>query len=92
MRKSKLDKEEAGILQDFGRGELKRVRDVRREKRALEQAAANTLRTDKRITVRLSSRDLERIQKRAAREGIPYQTLISGTLHKFANGRFKDVG
>jgi hypothetical protein len=31
------------------------------------------------------------IQKRALAEGLPYQTLISSPLHKYASGRLKDV-
>jgi predicted DNA binding CopG/RHH family protein len=34
----------------------------------LEEAAGNTLIKDKRINIRISSRDLTRIQKRAAKE------------------------
>ena len=39
------------------------------------------------------SRDewLEAIQKRALEEGLPYQTLISSLLHKFASGRLKET-
>jgi hypothetical protein len=34
---------------------------------------------------------LEAIQKRALEEGLPYQTLISSLLHKYAAGRLKEV-
>jgi predicted DNA binding CopG/RHH family protein len=37
--------------------------------------------------IRLSSKDLEAIQKRALAEGLPYQTLIASLLHKYAAGR-----
>jgi predicted DNA binding CopG/RHH family protein len=40
--------------------------------------------------IRLSSKDLEAIQKRALVEGLPYQTLISSLLHKYAFGRLKE--
>ena len=36
-------------------------------------------------------KDLEAIQKRALAEGLPYQTLISSVLHKYASGRLKEV-
>jgi ribosomal protein L28 len=39
----------------------------------------------------LSSKDLDAIQKRALAEGLPYQTLISSLLHKYASGRLKEV-
>ena len=31
------------------------------------------------------------IQKRALAEGLPYQTLISSLLHKYASGRLREV-
>ena len=90
-KKIKLDKEEQQILKDFEKGEFKRVPGFKKEKQDLEQAARQTLRKNKRINIRISSRDLERIQKRAAKEGIPYQTFISGSLHKLVTGRLKEV-
>jgi len=87
----KLDQEELQILQDFERGELVSIRHYREEKKFLEETARLTLQKDKRINIRISSRDLEKIQKRAAKEGIPYQTFISGSLHKLVTGRLKEV-
>jgi hypothetical protein len=46
---------------------------------------------DWRLNIRLSSKDLEAIRKRALEEGLPYQTLISSLLHKYAAGRLKEV-
>ncbi|MHC4694581.1 MAG: CopG family antitoxin [Planctomycetota bacterium] len=90
-RSLKLDEEERQILRDFERGEFESVRNFKEEKRKLEESARNTLQKDRRINIRISSRDLERIRKRAAKEGIPYQTLISSTLHKLVNGKLKEV-
>jgi len=45
----------------------------------------------RRLNIRLSSKDLEAIQKRALAEGLPYQTLISSLLHKYASGRLKEI-
>jgi predicted DNA binding CopG/RHH family protein len=87
----KFDEEELQILRDFERGEFESICNFREEKQKLEEAARNTLHKGKRINIRISSRDLERIQKRAAKEGIPYQTLISSTLHKLVSGKLKEV-
>ena len=87
----KFDKEEQQILDDFERGEFKRVSNFKTEKKKLEEAARNTLQKDKRINIRISSRDLERIQMQAAREGMPYQTYISSSLHKLVSGRLKEL-
>jgi len=52
-----------------------------------QKIARATLRKDRRINIRVPAKDLEEIQKRALEEGIPYQTLISSILHKYASGR-----
>ena len=88
----KLDREEVKLLQDFERGELESINNFREAKRELEVAAHDFLRKDKRINIRISSRDLEALQKRARKEGMPYQTLISSTLHKFVTGKLRSVG
>lgn len=85
-----FDKEEQQILQDFENGEFRSIRNFESEKRELEEAARNTLQKDRRINIRISSRDLERIQMQAAREGVPYQTYISSSLHKLVAGRLTD--
>jgi predicted DNA binding CopG/RHH family protein len=92
MKKAQLlDKEELQILEDFERGEFKRIPNFQAEKKMLEDAARKSLQKDKRINIRISSRDLERIQMRAAREGMPYQTYISSTLHKLVSGRLEEA-
>jgi predicted DNA binding CopG/RHH family protein len=67
----KLDQEELQILRDFERGEFESIQHFRAEKRSLEAAARRTLQKDRRINVCISSRDLEKLQKRAVIEGIP---------------------
>lgn len=86
----KLDEEELQILGDFERGEFESLENFRAEKRSLEAAARRTLQKDKRINIRISSRDLEKLQKRAVMEGVPYQTLIASTLHKLVTGKLKE--
>lgn len=87
----KFDEEELKILHDFERGEIESIKNFQNEKKQLEKAARNTLMKDKRVNIRISSRDLTRIQKNATKEGIPYQTLISSTLHKFITGKLKET-
>lgn len=52
----------------------------------LSSAAKNYQTKDARINIRLSKTDLNQLKRRAAREGLPYQTMISSILHKVANG------
>lgn len=90
-KKIQLNEEDQQILKDFESGKLKRIPSFKKEKQDLEHAARQTLLKDKRINIRISSRDLERIQKRAAKEASPYQTFISGSLHKIVTGQLKEM-
>lgn len=67
------------------------VKDGKRERTRYSRYAKATFRKDRRLNIRLSSKDLEAIQKRALAEGLPYQTLIPSLLHKYASGRLKEV-
>ena len=78
---------EQEILASFERGEWKPVRNQKGEITRLRAAAEATLLNNKRVNIRISSRDLEGLQARAAEEGVPYQTLMASVLHKFVSGR-----
>ena len=90
MSNPKLSKEEQQILNDFTAGEFKSVLTPKR-KEMLQAAAEETFKKDKRINIRISSRDLEALQRRAFEEGIPYQTLVSSVLHKYVSGGLHDI-
>ena len=77
-----LDPEEEEILKAFEEGKLVRSKDFQKQKKLLEEAARNTLNKTRNINIRLSERDLARLKRKAAEEGIPYQTLASSILHK----------
>ena len=83
----KLDAEEQGILDAFEAGTLKRSANAKAEIKRHQEYAAATLQKDSRINIRLSSKDLRSLQKRALQEGLPYQTLIASLLHKYVEGR-----
>lgn len=87
---SRLDKEEKEILEAFESGKLKSVATPRRLKK-LRDAAEATFKKDKRINIRISSKDLDAIQRMALEEGMPYQTLVSSVLHKFVSGNLEDT-
>ena len=92
MKKIKLDKEEQGILTSFERGEWKPVKNLRQEIARHRHYAQNTLRKDRRVNIRISSKDLEELQAIALEEGLPYQTLMGSILHRYAAGRLSDKG
>jgi predicted DNA binding CopG/RHH family protein len=92
MKKAKLDKEEQELLDSFERGEWKPVKNVKREIAKHRRYARNTLRKDRRVNIRISSRDLEQLQAVAVEDGIPYQTLMASVLHRYASGRLVERG
>ncbi len=83
----KLTEEEREILESVERGEWRRIPDFEERALGYQEAARATLRKDKRVNIRMTGRDLARIQKKAIEEGLPYQTLISSILHKYIDGR-----
>ena len=87
----KLDADEKAILESVGRGEWRSTRSVKRERNRYSRYAKATFRKDRRLNIRISTKDLEAIQKRALEEGLPYQTLIASLLHKYASGRLRDA-
>ena len=87
----KLDANEKGMLESVESGEWKSVKGAKRERTRYARYARATFRKDRRLNIRISSKDLEAIQKRALEEGLPYQTLIASLLHKYASGRLREA-
>lgn len=87
----KYTQEEIELLASIEKGEWKRIENFDSEKKKYQEYAANTLRKDKRVNIRMTEHDLTAIQRKALEEGIPYQTLISSLLHKYINGILIDI-
>jgi len=87
---SDLDREEREILEAYEAGKLARVANAAKTQLRHKDYAEAAFRKDARINIRISSKDLRGLQKRALAEGIPYQTLISSVLHKFIEGRLRE--
>lgn len=82
----KHDTEEKAIVDAYAKGKLKLTTPSKREVEAIKATARRTLVKDKRITIRLYDHDYRGIQKKAMEMGIPYQTLISGIIHRYIEG------
>ena len=89
---NKLNREEKEILDAYEAGKLRRTKGAKKLAEQHRHYAEATLRKDARINIRLSSRDLRGLQKRAMAEGIPYQTLVASILHKYVEGRLRENG
>ncbi len=80
-----LDGYEKEILEAYEDGKLK----PSKSQTDYQTIARNTMKKSRKINIRISDNDLSALQRRAAREGIPYQTLVGSVLHKFASGLLK---
>jgi predicted DNA binding CopG/RHH family protein len=85
----KFDREEQALLRAFESGDLKYKRPTKAELDEARAAARATLKRDKRMNIRVSSMDLLGLQTKAAKLGMPYQTLVSSVLHQYLTGRLK---
>jgi len=87
MRRRRFhDDEERDLITAYESGEFTPVKDQQGAKQTAVEAAKRYLRKDARVNIRLSSADLEMLKRRAAEEGLPYQSLIASVLHKYVSG------
>jgi predicted DNA binding CopG/RHH family protein len=82
----KYDKEEKAILDAYKKDKIVLSIPSKEEIAAIKATARKTMVKDKRITIRLYEHDYQGIQKKAMEMGIPYQTLISGIIHRYIEG------
>jgi len=81
-----LDKDEMELAKSLENEEW--ISDLtKKEKRQYGEYARYSLSKRKRINIRMSERDLKKIQAKAVEEGIPYQSLISMLIHKYNEGK-----
>ena len=85
-----LDREERELLESVDQGEWRPVEDLEAERERYREMARATARKDRRINLRLSSRDLTALKALALEEGIPHQTLMASVLHRYVTGRLVD--
>src|SRR4030042_6399531 len=87
MKKTEYpDKDERELAESLENEEW--VSDLtKKEKKRYQEYARYSLGKQKRINIRMTERDLMKIQARAIEEGIPYQSLISMLIHKYNEGK-----
>lgn len=81
-----LTPEELELLASYENEAWQSVKNIKEQKGTYQAYARATFHKDKRINIRISEKDLLALQKRAVREGLPYQTLVSSVLHKYVTG------
>ena len=83
----KLNQVERELRESFERDEWRSVAGREAKFERYREYALSTFKKDKRVNIRISTKDLEALQTRALEEGIPYQTLMASVLHKYVGGR-----
>ena len=83
-----LNDEEIELLEDYENGEFKKDEE---DLFKYKEIAKYTFKKDKRINIRLTTKDYEGLQKKALEEGIPYQTMVAGVIHKFLSSKLVEV-
>lgn len=84
-KKPVLDQDEKELIAEYERGAFRPVKNQNMAKKEAMEAAQRSMRKDARINIRLSTTDLELLKRRAAEEGLPYQSLIASILHKYVS-------
>ena len=79
-----LDKSEKDIIHQLDNNQFVPVKNMEREMHAMQKNASYTITKKKAINIRLLESDVKKIKVLAISEGIPYQTLISSIVHKYA--------
>jgi predicted DNA binding CopG/RHH family protein len=92
MRASEyFDKDEEELARSLETEEW--VSDLtKNEKKRYEKYGRSSLTKQKRINIRMTERDLKKIQAKAVEEGLPYQSLISMLIHKYNEGKVSIQG
>lgn len=84
-KKPVLDQTDEQLITEYERGAFRPVKHQDKARNEATEAARRYMRKDARINIRLSTADLEMLKRRAAEEGLPYQSLIASILHKYVS-------
>jgi predicted DNA binding CopG/RHH family protein len=86
----RMNKDEKELLNSYERGDWISVGKAKIESKRYQEYARSTFKKDRRVNIRISTKDVEGIQKKALEEGIPYQTLMASILHKYVSGSLSE--
>lgn len=86
-----LDEYEQDIEDALEKGKFVSNPNFKENKKMFEEAARRhlDLENSKSITLRIKKKDLMRLKAKAARNRIPYQTLINLLINSYAEGKTK---
>lgn len=86
-----LDDYERELMEFIDKGEFVSDPNFKKNKKMFEEAAKRFLerKESKSITLRIKKKDLIRLKAKAARNNIPYQTLINLLINSYTEGKTK---
>ena len=86
-----LDNYEEELAEFLERGEFVSDPNFEENKKMFEEAARRhiDLESSKSITLRIKKKDLIKLKAKAARNNIPYQTLINLLINSYTEGKMK---
>ena len=84
MKYYDLTNEEKKLIKAFENGEFVSVDKLASKKKSYQGYAKDTLSKKANINLRLSRKVIQKLKAKAVENGIPYQTLASSVLHRFA--------
>ena len=81
-----FDDEERELIESIENSTVGAKPISEKRKKYWQQVAANSIaeRKKKALSLRLGERDIDRIKAKAAKKGLPYQTLIASVIHQYA--------
>ena len=85
MKKLVLNREE----QEIEKNAHKYVPVSKTRKKQIEKMLKESKKS-RSISLRINEKDLEHLKEKAAKNGLPYQTMINVIIHKFVNDSFLD--
>lgn len=89
-----IDQEEKDLIESIGEIDPAKLQKPSEELNQQLKRAAGEYRKkhETKMNIRIDPEELEQIKKRAAREGLKYQTLVKSVLHKYITGQLVDTG
>lgn len=83
-----LDAEEKQLLADLKKSQSIFTKELAQHYSEMAKTQRNR---NKNVSMRLSDDDFLRAKAKAIEEGIPYQVLLAGIIHKWLHGKLKEA-
>jgi predicted DNA binding CopG/RHH family protein len=89
MKKIKyINREEKELIESYRGIDVKKVKKPSRKTQSeFKKAAKDFVANEMKMNIRIEPAELREIKKRAAIEGLKYQTFVKSVLHKYITGQ-----